>query len=53
VARLILGLQRKAPPGLIASVAMVNVQPMSYLNGVPYAVVAVDIAEGPTGCATS
>ncbi len=48
VARLILGLQRKAPPGLITRVAMVNGQSgiVNYLNGVPYAVVALDIAEG-------
>ena len=48
VARLILGLQRKAPPGLITRVAIVNGQPgiVNCLNGVPFAVVALDIAEG-------
>jgi RNA polymerase sigma-70 factor (ECF subfamily) len=48
VARGILGLQRKAPPGLIPRVAMVNGQPgiVNYLNGVPYAVVALEMVEG-------
>jgi RNA polymerase sigma-70 factor, ECF subfamily len=43
-----LGLLRKVPPGLIARVAMVNGQPgmVNYLNGVPYAVVALDMVEG-------
>ena len=47
VARGILGLLRKAPPGLMARVAMVNGQPgiVSHLNGVPYAVVALDMVE--------
>jgi RNA polymerase sigma-70 factor, ECF subfamily len=48
VARGILGLLRKVPPGLISRVAMVNGQPgiVNYLNGVPYAVVALNIVEG-------
>jgi RNA polymerase sigma-70 factor (ECF subfamily) len=48
VARGILGLLRKAPPGLIPRVAMVNGQPgiVNYLNSVPYAVVALDSVEG-------
>jgi RNA polymerase sigma-70 factor (ECF subfamily) len=48
VARGILGLLRKVPPGLISRVAMVNGQPgiVNYLNGVPYAVVALDCVEG-------
>jgi RNA polymerase sigma-70 factor (ECF subfamily) len=48
VARGILGLQRKAPPGLITRVAKVNGQPgiVNYLNVVPYAVVALNMVEG-------
>jgi RNA polymerase sigma-70 factor (ECF subfamily) len=48
VARGIMGLLRKVPPGLISRVAMVNGQPgiVNYLNGVPYAVVALDCVEG-------
>jgi RNA polymerase sigma-70 factor, ECF subfamily len=47
VARGLFGLLRKAPPGFISHVAMVNGQPglVSYLNGVPLAVVALDIVE--------
>jgi len=48
VARGILGLLRKVPPGLITRVAMVNGQSgiVNSLNGVPYAVVALDMVEG-------
>jgi RNA polymerase sigma-70 factor (ECF subfamily) len=48
VARGILGLLCKVPPGLISRVAMVNGQPgiVNYLNGVPYAVVALEMVEG-------
>jgi anaerobic glycerol-3-phosphate dehydrogenase len=48
VARGLLRLLRKAPPGFISRVAMVNGQPrlVNYLNGVPFAVVALDMVEG-------
>jgi RNA polymerase sigma-70 factor, ECF subfamily len=48
VARGLLGLLRKAPPGFISRVALVNGQPglVNYLNGVPFAVVALDSVEG-------
>ncbi len=48
VARGILGVLRKVPPGSISRVVMVNGQPgiVNYLNGVPYAVVALDSGEG-------
>ncbi len=48
VARSLLGLLRKAPPGFIPRVAMVNGQPglVNYLNGVPFAVAALDMVEG-------
>jgi RNA polymerase sigma-70 factor (ECF subfamily) len=48
VARGLLGLLRKAPPGLTLHVARVNGQPglVNYLNGVPFAVVALDMVEG-------
>lgn len=48
VARGILGLLRKVPPGLIPRVALVNGQPgiVNYFNGVPYAIVALDMVEG-------
>ena len=39
---------RKAPPGLTLHVAIVNGQPglVNYLDGVPLAVVALDMVEG-------
>ena len=48
VARGLLGLLRKAPPGFILRVALVNGQPglVNYLNGVPFAVMALDSVEG-------
>jgi RNA polymerase sigma-70 factor, ECF subfamily len=47
VARGLLGLLRKAPPGLISRVAIVNGQPglVNYLNGAPFAVLALDMAQ--------
>ena len=48
VARGLLGLQHKVPPGLIWRIAIVNGQPrlVNYLDGVPFAVVALDMVEG-------
>jgi len=48
VAHGLLGLLRKAPTGFIPRVAIVNGQPglVNYLNGVPFAVVALDMVEG-------
>jgi RNA polymerase sigma-70 factor (ECF subfamily) len=48
VARGLFGLLRKAPPGLTLHVAIVNGQPglVNYLNGVPFAVVALDMVVG-------
>jgi RNA polymerase sigma-70 factor, ECF subfamily len=48
VVRGLLGLLRKAPPGLTLHVARVNGQPglVNYLDDVPFAVVALDMVEG-------
>ncbi len=48
VARGLFGLLRKAPPGLTLHVARVNGQPglVNYLDGVPFAVVALAMVEG-------
>jgi RNA polymerase sigma-70 factor (ECF subfamily) len=46
VARGLLGLMRKIPPGVISQLALVNGQPgiVDYLDGAPYAVLAFSLA---------
>jgi RNA polymerase sigma-70 factor, ECF subfamily len=46
VARGLLGLMRKVPPGVTSQLALVNGQPgiLSYLDGAPYAVLAFSLA---------
>ena len=48
VARGILGLMRKIPPGFTSRLALINGQLgiMNYLNGLPYAVLAFSLANG-------